>query len=164
METMKQSGLWSSLGTHGSLVVIWCLCISGSNGIRNFDFFLRSIALQNYKNLNQCILHLWSQFGDPSLNGWWVMVRSSSKWANLGFDLKFDLEGHGRSLHKTAGTLTKLFCIIGIDMVILASTNGCVNNRNAGDLRRHHAHYDVTVMIVKPHISPSQLSLDRDSP
>ena len=24
--------------------------------------------------------------------------------------------------------------------------NGWVNNRNAGDLRRHHAHYDVTVM------------------
>ena len=27
METMKQSGLWSSLGTHGSMVVIWWLCI-----------------------------------------------------------------------------------------------------------------------------------------
>ena len=25
-------------------------------------------------------------------------------------------------------------------------TNGGANNRNAGDLRRHHAHYDVTVM------------------
>ena len=24
--------------------------------------------------------------------------------------------------------------------------NGWVNNRDAGDLRRHHAHYDVTVM------------------
>ena len=24
--------------------------------------------------------------------------------------------------------------------------NGYVNNREAGDLRRHHAHYDVTVM------------------
>ena len=23
---------------------------------------------------------------------------------------------------------------------------GCVNNREAGDLRRHHAHYDVIVM------------------
>ena len=26
--------------------------------------------------------------------------------------------------------------------------NGCVNNRQAGDLRRYRAHYDVTVMIV----------------
>ena len=25
--------------------------------------------------------------------------------------------------------------------------NGLVNNRKAGDLRRHHAHYDVTVML-----------------
>ena len=25
--------------------------------------------------------------------------------------------------------------------------NGCVNNREAGDLRRHHAHYDVILMF-----------------
>ena len=30
MEAMKQSRLWISLGTHGSLVVKWCLCISSS--------------------------------------------------------------------------------------------------------------------------------------
>ena len=29
--------------------------------------------------------------------------------------------------------------------LICASVNGWVNNREAGDLRRHHAHYDVTV-------------------
>ena len=28
----------------------------------------------------------------------------------------------------------------------VARVNGCVNNREAGDLRRHRAHYDVTVM------------------
>ena len=26
--------------------------------------------------------------------------------------------------------------------------HGCANNREAGDSRRHHAHYDVTVMII----------------
>ena len=31
-------------------------------------------------------------------------------------------------------------------LLICAWTNGWVNNRNAGDLRRHRAHYDVTVM------------------
>ena len=36
METLKQSGPWSSLGTHGSLVVIWWLCISSSGEDRNF--------------------------------------------------------------------------------------------------------------------------------
>ena len=30
--------------------------------------------------------------------------------------------------------------------LIYAWTNGWVNNRNAGDLRRHHAHYDITVI------------------
>ena len=30
--------------------------------------------------------------------------------------------------------------------LICAWINGWVNNREAGDLRRHHAHYDVTVM------------------
>ena len=37
METMKQSGLWSSLGTHDSVVVIWWLCISSSGETRKFD-------------------------------------------------------------------------------------------------------------------------------
>ena len=32
--------------------------------------------------------------------------------------------------------------------LICARPNVWVNNRDAGDLRRHHAHYDVTVMIV----------------
>ena len=76
METMKQSGLWSSLGTHGSVVVIWWLCISSSGETRKFDFLnqiwhwrSRSIATQIYRDLNQAIFHLWSKFGDPSLNG-----------------------------------------------------------------------------------------------
>ena len=38
---------------------------------------------QNNRDLDQCILHLWSKFGDLSLNGWWVMVRTSSKWGKF---------------------------------------------------------------------------------
>ena len=41
---------------------------------------------------------------------------------NLDFDLKFDLEGLDRSLHKTIGTLTKLLCIFGSNLLILAWT------------------------------------------
>ena len=33
---------------------------------------------------------------------------------------------------------------------ITAWINGSGNNREAGDLRRHHAHYDVTAMIIMP--------------
>ena len=71
METMKQSGLWSNLDTHGSLVVTWWLCISSGGEARKFDFLSqiwpwrsRSIATQNNRDLNQCILHLWSKFGE----------------------------------------------------------------------------------------------------
>ena len=37
----------------------------------------RSIVPQNNRDLNQGLLHLWSKFGDPSLNGWWVIARTS---------------------------------------------------------------------------------------
>ena len=33
--------------------------------------------------------------------------------------------------------------------LICTWTNGWVNSRDAGDLRRHHTHYDVTVMILE---------------
>ena len=33
-------------------------------------------------------------------------------------------------------------------LLICARINGWVNNREAGDLRRHGAHYDVIVMIT----------------
>ena len=42
--------------------------------------------------------------------------------------------------------------------------NGSVNNREAGDLRRHRAHYDVIVMavlitdVIPPHLYPEQNS------
>ena len=34
--------------------------------------------------------------------------------------------------------------------LIYSRTNDWVNNRDAGDLRRHRAHYDVTVMCNAP--------------
>ena len=37
----------------------------------------RSIVPQNNRDLNQGILHLWSKFGDPSLNAWWVNAWTS---------------------------------------------------------------------------------------
>ena len=46
----------------------------------------RSIAPKTIWILTK--VHLWSKFGDPSLNGWWVIVRKSSKrgkWVNLNF-------------------------------------------------------------------------------
>ena len=37
----------------------------------------------NNRDLNQGLLHLWSKFGDPSWNGWWVIARTSS-WLTHG--------------------------------------------------------------------------------
>ena len=34
--------------------------------------------------------------------------------------------------------------------LICACIKGCVNNSEAGDLRRHRAHYDVSVVMCKP--------------
>ena len=130
METMKQSGLRSSLGTHGSLVVIWCLCISSSGEARKFDFLSqiwpwrsRSIAPQNNRDHNQRILHLWSKFGDPSLKAWMgdeLWCRQALNGVNFDFHLKFDLEGQGRLPPKTIGTFGEVLCIFGPNLVILA--------------------------------------------
>ena len=37
----------------------------------------RSIAPRNNRDLNQGLLHLWSKFGDSSLNSWLVIARTS---------------------------------------------------------------------------------------
>ena len=33
--------------------------------------------------------------------------------------------------------------------LVCTRTNGLANNRDAGDLRRHRAHYDITVMAIR---------------
>ena len=38
----------------------------------------RSITPKNKKDINQGLLHLWSKFGAPSLNGWWVIARTNT--------------------------------------------------------------------------------------
>ena len=43
--------------------------------------------------------------------------------------------------------------------LIYAWINGWVNNREAGDLRRHRAHYDVTVMMLRPGSQRDELSV-----
>ena len=39
------------------------------------------------------------------------------------------------------------WCRALILSLVCAWINGWVNNHEAGDLRRHHAHYDITVMV-----------------
>ena len=79
-----------------------------------------SINPQNNRDLNQGILHLWSKFGGPSLNGWWFISRKAQNGVNFDFEVKFDLEGQSQSPPKTIGILTKVFYIYGPNLVILA--------------------------------------------
>ena len=58
------------------------------------------------------------------------------KMGKFGFDLKFDLEGQGRSLHKTIGTLNKLFCTFASNLVILAWTGPELSHGQASDWYR----------------------------
>ena len=37
-----------------------------------------SIAPEHNRARNQGLSHLWSKFSDPSLNGWWIIARTSS--------------------------------------------------------------------------------------
>ena len=57
--------------------------------------------------------------------------------------------GNSPVLTKASGAGLCFFFFIG------ALTNDSVNNQNAGDLRRHRAHYDVTAMVALPtwHVS-----------
>ena len=43
----------------------------------------------------------------------------------------------------------------------IAWINGLVNNREAGDLRRHRIRYDVTVMITNFHVQPTNQLTDQ---
>ena len=52
-----------------------------------------------------------------------LLCWQAQKGVNFDLDLKFGLEGHSRLSPKTIGTLTKVFCIIGPNWVILAWTN-----------------------------------------
>ena len=43
----------------------------------NFTLKVKVNHPQKHEDLDQGLLHIWSKFGDPSLNGWWVIMRTS---------------------------------------------------------------------------------------
>ena len=49
-----------------------------------------------------------------------LSCRQAQNGVTFDFEVKFDLEGHGQSLPKTIGILTKVFYIYGPNLVILA--------------------------------------------
>ena len=120
METMKQSGLWSSLGTHGSLVVIRWLCISSSGEVK-FDLESRG---QLPPKTTGILTNVFCASGPNLVTLAWMgdelWCGQAKNGVNFDFDLKFDLEGQGWLPPKTIGTLTKVLCLFGPNLVILA--------------------------------------------
>ena len=57
--------------------------------------------------------------------------------ANSDFEVKFDLEGQGQLPPKTIGTLTKVFCIFGPNLAILAWTGSKLSRGQASDWHTH---------------------------
>ena len=89
-------------------------------------------------------MQFWSKFGDSSLNGWWVMVWTNSKWGKIWFQVKFDLEDQSRSSPITIGTQIKVFCISGPNLVILAWMGYELSCRQARDWYTHTQTYRPT--------------------
>ena len=62
-----------------------------------FDFEGHGQPLpKTIRHLNQSILHLWSQFGYPSLNVWRVISLQAEICLKSDFEVKFDHEGQGQ--------------------------------------------------------------------
>ena len=57
----------------------------------------------------------------------------AQNWVNSDFEVKFDLEGQGQLPPKTIGTLTKVFCIFGPNLAILAWTGPELSPGQASD-------------------------------
>ena len=70
-----------------------------------------------------------------------MMTSSNGNIFRVTSPLCREFTGH-RWIPLTKDTDAELWCFLWS----VAWTNGWVNNRDAGDLRRHRAHYDVTVM------------------
>ena len=62
-----------------------------------------------------------------------LLCGQAQNGVNLEFQVKFDLEGEGRSVHKTMGILTDVFCIFGPNLVILAWTGPVLSRGQASD-------------------------------
>ena len=81
--------MWNTLHFHPFLQIskIFQRCKSDANK-QDFENKLNlTCQAQSIPNgdLNQGILQLWSNFGGCSLNGWWVIARTSSKFGKFWF-------------------------------------------------------------------------------
>ena len=114
----------------------------------------QSASMQTKQHVNRiikCICYEWMrksmlllQQRVSSLLNWWHIHYDVIKWKHYPRYWPFVRGIHRspvNSPHKGQWRGALMFSLI------CAWTNGWVNNVEAGDLRRHRTHYDVTVMV-----------------
>ena len=129
METMKQSGLWSSLGYMAPLWLyggyVFPVVVKLENLTFEVKFDLEGQAQLPPKTIG-ILTNVFCTSGPNLVILAWMgdelWCGQAQNGVNFDSDLKFDLEGQGWLPPKTIGTLTKVFCIFGPNLVILAWT------------------------------------------
>ena len=87
----------------------------------------RSIVPQNYRHLNQVVLHFWSKFGYLSLNGWQVITRTSTWLPHTRTDGRTDTQtdaGHDNTRRPKLASGNKM--IVNIRQNVPARDSGSV--------------------------------------
>ena len=79
-----------------------------------------------------------------STGGEWSCGQAQNS-VNFDFQVNFDLEGQGQSTPKTIGILTKMFCMSGSNLVILAGTSHKLSRGQARDWRPHEQTQATTI-------------------
>ena len=94
---LTQSGLWSSIGGYYVFTLDsgQVFILVDELGIMKILTHKLNLILKvkinlppppkkkkNNRDPNQVVLHLWSKFGDPSLNRWWVIMWTSLIWTH----------------------------------------------------------------------------------
>ena len=102
----------------------------------NFSQILIKIPIFSFKKIH---LEMPSAKRSPFVHAWWYHQMETFS-ALLALCVRGIPRSPVNSPHKGQWHRALMFSLIS------AFTNGWVNNWDAGDLRRHHAHYDVTVM------------------
>ena len=119
---------WIYIGMHATVMVTNTLTDKQTNGMQNITSSKTVVVTcichskHNVANVLSCDLTKWKHF-----LCYWPFVRGIH-------------QSLVNSPHKGQSWRALMFSLI------CTWTNGWVYNRDTGDLRRHHAHYDVTVM------------------
>ena len=120
----KDSVEWFYRYLYDSLnVICWCCCF----------------PLQYCDTNTKCVFHVIQS----AAAHWFMVTSSNGNIFHVISSLWGESTGHGW-IPLTKASDAELWFI----SLICPWTNGLANNRDAGDLRRHRAHYEVTVIYL----------------